>query len=221
MRVNAPPAEPRAAHRHSDLFNAAFKQSKNPMALVDSNRCLVDANGAYLRLLGHPMPALIGQPVYAYIVGGPRASQAEWEAAIGQGRFTGETVLRAADGREVSLQYAATSEVVTGRYLVLFVGLSTSRWGNRFRRPTEVRDERLPISQRECDVLTLVAMGETGPEIADELGISHNTVRTHIRNTMDKLDARSRAHLVAIALGDGIILSDALRARLGSGIAVP
>ena len=46
----------------------------------------------------------------------------------------------------------------------------------------------------------------TGPEIADELMISHNTVRTHAYNAMTKLGARSRAHLVAKALGDGLVL---------------
>jgi DNA-binding CsgD family transcriptional regulator len=48
-----------------------------------------------------------------------------------------------------------------------------------------------------------VARGSTGPEIADELSISHDTVRTHVRNAMTKVGARSRAHLVAKALGDG------------------
>jgi DNA-binding CsgD family transcriptional regulator len=51
-----------------------------------------------------------------------------------------------------------------------------------------------------------VAQGRTGPEIADELHISPDTVRTHVRNAMTKLAARSRAHLVAKALGDGVVL---------------
>jgi PAS domain S-box-containing protein len=220
MRVNPTPADPRTANQLSGLFNAAFKQTKNPMVLTDGDRCYVDANGAYLRLVGYPKHTLIGQPIYEHIAGGPRASRAEWEAALRAGNFTGEAVLCAADGGEISVQYAATSEIVTGRYLVLFVGLTTSRWGNRFRRPTELRSERMPLSKRECDILTLVALGDTGPEVAEELGISHNTVRTHIRNAMDKLDARSRAHLVAIAFGDGIILGDALSARLGRGVPV-
>ena len=51
--------------------------------------------------------------------------------------------------------------------------------------------------------MRLVAAGQTGPEIADHLHISHATVRTHVRNAMAKVGARSRAHLVAKALGDG------------------
>jgi DNA-binding CsgD family transcriptional regulator len=59
------------------------------------------------------------------------------------------------------------------------------------------------LSRRECDVVRLVAAGASGPEIADELGIAHDTVRTHVRNASKKLGARSRAHLVAKALGEG------------------
>ena len=51
--------------------------------------------------------------------------------------------------------------------------------------------------------MRLVAAGETGPEIAEQLQISHATVRTHVRNAMSKVGARSRAHLVAKALGNG------------------
>jgi DNA-binding NarL/FixJ family response regulator len=54
-------------------------------------------------------------------------------------------------------------------------------------------------------VVQLVA--HTGPEIADELDICRDTVRTHVRNAMTKLGARSRAHLVAKALGDGLVLA--------------
>jgi DNA-binding CsgD family transcriptional regulator len=44
-----------------------------------------------------------------------------------------------------------------------------------------------------------------GREIADELHIAHDTVRTHVRNAMTKLDARSCAHQVAKALGDDLL----------------
>ena len=61
------------------------------------------------------------------------------------------------------------------------------------------------LSKREQEIVRLIALGSTGPEIADELQIAHNTVRTHIRNSMTKLRARSRAHLVANALGHGAV----------------
>ena len=113
------------------------------------------------------------------------------------------------DGLGVSVQWGATVEVATGRRLVLFVALSTSRWGERFRR-RDVDDDVSSsdaLSPREKEIVHLVALGLTGPEIADELHISHDTVRTHVRNAMSKLNARSRAHLVARALAEGHTLA--------------
>jgi len=52
---------------------------------------------------------------------------------------------------------------------------------------------------------TEVVTGRRIFEIAEELQIAHDTVRTHVRNAMDRLGARSRAHLVAKALGGGHI----------------
>lgn len=196
----------------AQLFSTAFTQSRNAMVLLDSRRCHVDVNGAYLKLLGYPRDQLIGQPIYRLVAGGPLASSAEWNAALHKHQFTGEAELVSADGGEVAVQWAATTEVVTGRQLVLFVALSTSRWGPRFRRALPAEREPaarapLALSAREREIVGLVALGHTGPEIADELLIAHDTVRTHVRNAMEKAGARSRAHLVAKALGEGLALS--------------
>ena len=188
----------------SALFSTAFKQSRNPMVLLDARRRAVDANGAYLKLLGYRREAVIGKPVYRFVDGGPLATREEWAATVMTHQFTGEADLLCADGSRVAVQWAATSEIVTGRRLVLFVVLSTSRWGRQFRRAPQ--PESGALSEREHEIVRLVALGSTGPEIADELLIANDTVRTHIRNAMTKVGARSRAHLVAKALGDGIVL---------------
>jgi PAS domain S-box-containing protein len=175
------------------------------MVLLDSERCHVDANGAYVKLLGYRREELIGRPFYDLVLGGPLASREQWLRAIAAGAFSGEAPLRSADGAAIEVQWAATVEVVTGHRLILFVALSTSRWGGRFRRVSYDQDESVPLSEREREIVRLVALGSSGPEIADELRITHNTVRTHVRNAMTKSGARSRAHLVAKALGDGLI----------------
>ena len=102
-------------------------------------------------------------------------------------------------------EFAGHPEVVTGRRFVLVVVTSVSR---RRRRP----DRRSPesaapgrLTARELDVVDLIALGMSGSEIAQELHLAHNTVRTHVRNAMRKVGARSRAQLVAKALGDGVI----------------
>jgi PAS domain S-box-containing protein len=188
------------------LFAAAFRQSRNAMALADTARNLVDVNGAYLKLLGYSRKELIGSPVSRFVIDGPLLSPAEWRQRLASGQFAGEANMRAADGRTVAIQWAATVEVVTGRQLVLVVALSVSTWGGRFRRASTPTAASGTLSQREREIVQLVALGNTGPEIADELQISHDTVRTHARNAMLKVGARSRAHLVAKALGDGLVL---------------
>jgi PAS domain S-box-containing protein len=197
----------------STLFSAAFRESRNPMVLLDDHRCHVEVNGPYLKLLGYERSELIGRPLYRFVEGGPIATPAEWEAALNTSRFSGEVNLVAADGARIAVQWAATSEVVTGRRLVLFVALSTSRWGRSFRRSEgatrELAEDGEPaamLTRRELEVVRLVALGSTGPEIAEELRIAHDTVRTHARNAMTKVGARSRAHLVAKALGGGLVL---------------
>ena len=56
-----------------------------------------------------------------------------------------------------------------------------------------------PLSQREIQVLSLVANGYTNKEIANELSISVKTVETHKANSMQKLDLKSRAEVVDYA----------------------
>jgi PAS domain S-box-containing protein len=188
------------------LFIAAFTEAKNAMALVDARRRLVDVNGAFISLLGYQRQTVVGRPVHRYLVGGPLLSPAEWKLALAAGRANGEAELLCADGGRVAVQWAATTEVVTGRRLTLVVALSTSRWGASFRRTIRRRTASDPLSGREREIVRLVALGNTGPEIADELQIAHATVRTHVRNAMAKTDARSRAQLVAKALGYGLVL---------------
>ena len=130
----------------------------------------------------------------------------EWAERLAVGHFTGETELLCADGGSVVVQWGVDTEVVTGSRLVLLVALTTSRWGRHFRRSIPSEPEPGQLTEREREVVRLVAQGRTGPEIADELHIAHDTVRRHVHNAMTKTGARSRAHLVAKALGDGQVL---------------
>ena len=99
--------------------------------------------------------------------------------------------------------WGATATFVGTQRLALVVMMSRSRWGGRFRREPSSDEELGELSEREFELVRLVALGRSGPEIAEELGIAHDTVRTHVRNAMTKVGARSRAHLVAKALGEG------------------
>jgi DNA-binding NarL/FixJ family response regulator len=56
------------------------------------------------------------------------------------------------------------------------------------------------LSGRESEILTLLAQGLTGEQIAKRLVLSPETVRTHVRNAMEKLHARTRTEAVVKAL---------------------
>jgi PAS domain S-box-containing protein len=188
----------------SGLFQDAFRRSLNPMVLTDAQRILVDVNNAFVRLLGRRRNTLIGHPLYE-LVQDPVATPEEWRDLLSQEEVTGEAELLRSDGSTVRVQFAAHPEVVTGRRLVLFVALSVSRWGRHFRRSNDVEGNPAELSDRELDVIRLIAMGASGPEIAEQLNISHNTVRSHAKNAMERVGARSRAQLVAKVLGHGIL----------------
>jgi PAS domain S-box-containing protein len=186
------------------LFASAFRQSKNPMVLVDDERRIVEANAAFVRLLDRRRDALVGHHLWEFTAGGPLVTPAEWRDMLAQGRFTGAADLVHEDGSQIAVQYAGQTEIATGRRLVLFVALSVSRWGSHFRRSAPPEEAPRALTPRQREIVHLVALGASGPEIGAELHISHETVRTHIRNAMDNIGARSRAHLVAKALGDGL-----------------
>jgi DNA-binding NarL/FixJ family response regulator len=61
------------------------------------------------------------------------------------------------------------------------------------------------LTAREKEILSLVASGLEGKEIAYELFLSHDTVRTHVAQALAKLGARTRAQAVAIAVRRGLI----------------
>ena len=173
------------------------------MALLDSRRRVKAVNAAFAQLVGLPPKRIVGRPVWELVEGGPLLSPEDWKRRLAEGDFTDSTVLIRGDGGRVSVQWAAHTEIVTGERLVLFVALNTSRWGARFRRDRAAESGPRSLSRREREVVDLIAVGKTGPEIAEELHIAHDTVRTHVRNAMEKVGARSRAQLVAKALGDG------------------
>lgn len=74
---------------------------------------------------------------------------------------------------------------------------------NQMRRSDEGRREEL--TQRELDVLKCISEGKNTQEIAQDLCVSTNTVDTHRRHLLDKLDAKNVADLIMTAISRGII----------------
>lgn len=62
------------------------------------------------------------------------------------------------------------------------------------------------LTPREVQVLQCVAMGKPNKQIAQELSISEDTIKGHLRSIMDKLGANNRTHAVTLAIQRGIIV---------------
>jgi DNA-binding NarL/FixJ family response regulator len=77
--------------------------------------------------------------------------------------------------------------------------------------PLDVADEMAghindePLTRREVLVLTSIAKGNTNKEAADELKLSMETVKAHLKTILSKLSAKDRTHAVAIAIRRGVI----------------
>ena len=61
------------------------------------------------------------------------------------------------------------------------------------------------LTERELEVLKLIAQGNANKEIAAQLSIREDTVKSHVGNILEKLDANDRTHAVTIGLERGII----------------
>jgi DNA-binding NarL/FixJ family response regulator len=93
---------------------------------------------------------------------------------------------------------AAITPVLGGRMLEEFRRLG--------RQAHSFPDEETPVlTQREQDVLSLVATGAGDKEIAQDLGISIHTVKSHMRNILAKLHLGQRHEAALYALREGLI----------------
>jgi DNA-binding NarL/FixJ family response regulator len=67
------------------------------------------------------------------------------------------------------------------------------------------RDHGDLLTAREREILKLLADGLSNADVADKLFISQETVKSHVRHILTKLEADTRTHAVAIALREAII----------------
>jgi DNA-binding NarL/FixJ family response regulator len=64
---------------------------------------------------------------------------------------------------------------------------------------------RIPLTPRETEVISLVATGMTNAQIGERIGRTEETVKVHVKNILQKLDARDRTEAVTVAVRRGFI----------------
>jgi DNA-binding NarL/FixJ family response regulator len=84
---------------------------------------------------------------------------------------------------------------------------AAQRWLASHHRVPVLVDPLAELSEREVDVLTLIANGCTNQEIAADLAISENTVRYHLKNIYGKLGVTNRTEAAAIYLKTRVVRS--------------
>lgn len=92
---------------------------------------------------------------------------------------------------------AALSPAMAGRVLAEFRRLS--------RREPEEREEDGSLTEREQEVLAQVARGASDKEVAEALTISLNTVKSHMRNILTKLQVSTRREAARVARNKGLV----------------
>ena len=73
------------------------------------------------------------------------------------------------------------------------------------RVAVERKAELEQLTEREVEVLLLLARGMTNAEVADELFLGEATVKTHVSNVLTKLELRDRAQAVVFAYESGLV----------------
>jgi DNA-binding CsgD family transcriptional regulator len=184
-----------------------FVRSLNPMLLVDDERRYVDANAAASLFLRLPHDEICKLRVDDITPPELRHGLPALWAEFLQGRFSGDGTqalrweFHMPDGASVAVDISSTPDFEPGRHLAI-VAFPPSETPNEVGDLAPPLGSR-PLTKRECEVLMLVALGNTGPQIATQLFISRDTVSSHVNNILAKLEANNRAHAIAIAMQTG------------------
>jgi PAS domain S-box-containing protein len=195
-------------------FWAIFENSRIPMSLIGADRRYVAVNDATVDFYGWPREQLIGTRTGRALPAEQRAvADAEWEELLRSGEYYGDRVVKRPDGTRIRVHYGVHTSTASGRWLALVVVLSArvepdgpeliATDAASGAGPPARSSQRL--TRRERDVVRLVALGAGTRQVAAELFVAPDTVRSHVRNAMSKTGARTRAQLVAIALAEGLI----------------
>lgn len=180
----------------------SFRSSLVPMVVADDQRRYVTVNAAACLLLRLPEEDVLRLKVDDLTPPENRVQvEPLWRAFIRDGVQAGTFELRMPDGARLEVEYSATAYVEPCRHLSILLFPPVGG-----HRPVDRETERPAVlTDREREVLGMVAMGRGTSWIAAELRVSASTVETHIRHLLDKLGAKNRAHAIALGLQAGEI----------------
>jgi len=195
-------------------LQVAFERSRHPMLIADDRRRWVTGNTAACELLGIAREEVPWRTMDDFTPPGERKKlEEQWKAFLASGGAEGWYQLYVPDRGPMPVEFSATANVLPARHLSVFIPPDQASAEQASALPHEATwapvvtegGGRLQLSEREREVMTLVASGLQSGDIAERLFLSPETVKSHVHNALGKLGAHTRAHAVAIALMTGQI----------------
>lgn len=187
-------------------LRSAFAMSQYPMLIADDQRRWVTGNPAACDLLGVTPEEISWHTMDEFVPPDARERFDErWEEFLANGAAEGWYRLNIPARGQVPVEFSATANVLPSRHLSVFLptdgNSSPGESGALEWKPVPAESAgRLRLTDREREIMTLVASGLHSADIAERLFLSPETIKSHVQNAMGKLGAHTRAHAVAIAL---------------------
>ncbi len=181
------------------------------MLMADDQRRWVTGNAAACDLLGIAPEEISWRTMDDFTPAAElRRLEEQWQAFLTSGAAEGWYQLYVPERGAVPVEFSATANVLPSRHLSVFIPPEEhaaealpreATW-----KPVAVAESgRSQLTEREREVMTLVASGLQSADMAERLFLSPETVKSHVHNAMGKLGAHTRAHAVAIAMVTGQI----------------
>jgi PAS domain S-box-containing protein len=190
----------------SALLAHAAEEAPVAVFVVDADTKCLAANEAASELVGFTRDELLGRRLSDLAL--PRDGSMPDEAP--QLLEAGITLLRHKDGSAVVVRYYVKNLAV-GKVPLQVVIMVLRRVLSGDVTPQEIGGhaqrsrDGTSLSERELEILTLLADGHDNLAIARDLFLSIDTVKSYIRRVLQKLGARSRTHAVALAFRRGLL----------------
>lgn len=185
------------------------------MLFSDNERRWVTGNAAASELLEIAREEIPWRTIDDFTPPSQRAGLRErWGTFLTSGAAEGWYQLDIPGRGVLPVEFSAIANVLPSRHLSVFIppektpaeqeesGLARA---TAWTAVVPDGDAALQLTNREREVMTLVASGLQSSDMAERLFLSPETVKSHVQNAMGKLGSHTRAHAVAIALVTGQI----------------
>ena len=186
----------------TEAVNDLFGKSASAMLLADDDRVYRNANQAACDMLSVEPEEIIGKRIDDFT--DPALLDqvpALYQAFLDAGSLSGDFTLETPAGKRVECSYSASANVVPGLHLTILI--PREQVDPELDIVEETNNHPTGLTEREKEVLSMLALGETNTSIAEKLHLSPETVRSHTRSARLRLGARSRSHAIALALQSG------------------